>query len=117
MGPDRVQGMSDHDKVELIALAQVQVIGGLPSSISFSSNAGFDTASRDSAGVYNLRLNHKHDDHKLVINVTRKGSTPGQIQAEILGVGDVDSLLVTNLDMTGLPADTSFFITVWRVRS
>jgi len=112
-----VKGMSDHDKVELIAAAQVQVIGGSPGSITFSSNQGFDTASRGSAGVYELRLDHKHDDHKLVIHVTRKSNTTGQIQAEILGVGDVDSLLVTAFDMGGIPTDTSFFITVWRVRS
>jgi hypothetical protein len=109
--------MSDNDKVELIAVAQVQVIGGSPGSITFSSNQGFETASRGSAGVYELRLDHKHDDHKLVINVTRKSNTTGQIQAEILGVGDVDSLLVTAFDMGGIPTDTSFFITVWRVRS
>ena len=75
--------MSDHDKVELIAAAQVQVIGGSPGSITFSSNQGFDTASRGSAGVYELQLDHKHDDHKLVVNVTRKSSTTGEIQAEI----------------------------------
>src|SRR4029077_20180648 len=109
--------MSDHDKVELIAAAQVQVVGGTPGSIVFASNHGFDTASRGSAGVYELRLDHKHDDHKLVIHVTRKSMTTGQIQAEILGTGDVDRILVTNFDMAGIPADTSFFITVWRVRS
>lgn len=110
--------MSDHDKVELVAAAQIQVIGGSPGSITFNSNHGFDTASRGSAGVYELRLDHKHDDHKLVINVTRKGNaTTGEIQAEILGIGDVDGILVTNFDMGGIPADTSFFITVWRVRS
>jgi hypothetical protein len=110
--------MSDHDKVELVAAAQVQVIGGSPGSITFSSNQGFDTASRGNPGVYELRLDHKHDDHKLVVNVTRKSApSAGTIQAEILGVGDVDGILVTNFDMGGLPADTSFFITVWRVRS
>jgi len=109
--------MSDNDKVELIAAAQVQVIGGSPGSLTFSSNQGFETASRGSVGVYELRLDHKHDDHKLVINVTRKSSIPGEIQAEILGIGDVDSVLVTNFDMGSIPADTSFFITVWRVRS
>jgi len=108
--------MSDHDKVELVAAAQVQVIGGVPGSITFSSNFGFATASR-SLGVYELHLDHKHDDHKLVINVTRKSTVPGEIQAEILGVGDVDGILVTSSDMAGLPADSSFFITVWRVRS
>lgn len=111
--------MSDHDKVELVAVAQVQVIGGSPGSITFSSKQGFAAVSRGSVGsvgVYELRLDHKHDDHKLVINVTRKSNTSGQIQAEILGVGDVDSLLVTNFDMGGILADTSFFISVWRIR-
>jgi hypothetical protein len=109
--------MSDHDKVELIAAAQVQVIGGSPGSITFSSNHGFDTASRGSPGAYELQLDHKHDDHKLVVNVTRKSTIAGEIQAEILGIGDVDNILVTNFDVAGAPADTSFFITVWRVRS
>jgi hypothetical protein len=109
--------MSDNDKVDLIAAAQVQVIGGSPGSITFSSSQGFETASRGSAGVYELRLDHKHDDHKLVLSVTRKSSIPGQIQAEILGIGDVESLLVTSFDMGSVPTDTSFFITVWRVRS
>ena len=72
--------MSDNDKVELIAAAQVQVIGGSPGSITFSSNHGFDTASRGSAGVYELRLDHKHDDHKLVIHACapRCSSEPGR---------------------------------------
>jgi hypothetical protein len=109
--------MSDNDKVELIAAAQVQVTGGSPGAIDFSSNKGFDTASRGSPGSYELRLDHKHDDHKLVINVTRKSMTSGEIQAEILGTGDVDRIQVTNFDIDGIAADTSFFITVWRVRS
>jgi hypothetical protein len=109
--------MSDHDKVELIAAAQVQVTGGSPGAIVFSSNKGFDTASRGSPGAYELRLDHKHDDNKLVINVTRKSLTPGEIQAEILGTGDVDGILVTNFNTDSVPTDTSFFITVWRVRS
>jgi hypothetical protein len=106
--------MSDHDKVELIAIAQVQVAAGV---IGFRSNKGFDTASLVSVGVYELQLDHKHDDHKLVIEVTRKSTTPGQIQAEILGTDDVDRIQVTNFDSVGSPADTSFFIVVWRVRS
>lgn len=109
--------MSDHDKVELIAIAQVKVTGGTPGSIDFSSNKGFDTASRGSPGFYELQLDHKHDDFKLVIEVTRKSSIPGSIQAEILGTGDVDRIQVTNFDMAGVPTDTSFFIVVWRVRS
>lgn len=109
--------MSDHDKVELVAAAQVQVTGGSPGSIVFRSNHGFDTASRGSPGSYQLRLDHKHDAHKLVINVTPKGTIAGEIQAEIIGSGDVDNIGVTNFDTADLPADTSFFITVWRVRS
>jgi hypothetical protein len=109
--------MSDHDKIELIALAQVQITGGSPGAIAFSSNKGFDTASRGSPGVYELKLDHEHDDHKLVINVTRKNTVSGEIQAEILGSGDVDRIQVTSFDIDGAPADTSFFITVWRVRS
>lgn len=109
--------MSDNDKVELIAIAQVEVIGGSPGAINFKSNKGFETASRGSPGVYELKLDHKHDAHKLVINVTRKGTTPGEIQAEILGSDDVDRIEVTSSDIEGVAADTSFFITVWRVRS
>lgn len=109
--------MSDHDHVELIAAAQVQVIGGAPGTVNFSSNHGFEEISFKSTGVYELRLGHKHDDHKIVVGVTAKGTVAGSIQAEILGSGDVDGILVTNLAPGGIPTDTSFFITVQRVRS
>jgi hypothetical protein len=105
------------DKVELIAAAQVTVVSGSPGSISFASNHGFETASRGSPGEYELILEHKHDAPKLVINVTRDNTTSGEIAAAPLGSGDVKSIQISCFDVAGAAADSSFFITVHRVRS
>lgn len=105
------------DKVELIAAAQVNAFAGPPSGIEYKSNFGFKSSSRGSAGVYELTLDDKHDAHKLVINVTRNNVAAGEIQASIIGTGDVNRIQVNNFDATDAPLDTPFFITVWRVRS
>lgn len=105
------------DKAELVAAAQVNVVGGSPGAISFNSNFGFETASRGSPGVYELMLEHKHDAPKLVIHVTRNNTDSGEIAATPLGSGDVKSIQITCFDLNDAPADTSFFISVLRVRS
>jgi len=105
------------DKVELIAAAQVNVVSGTPGSITFNSNFGFDTASRGSDGVYSLELDHKHDAKKLVINPSLNGGVSGQIAAAPVGTGDTKTIAISAFDGTNTPADSSFFITVYRVRS
>lgn len=101
------------DKVELIAAAQVNADAG---GISFKCNVGFKTAAKNSAGVYELTLNDKHDGHKLVINVTPNNLADNQIQASPASLGDTRTINLTNF-VSGSPSDTPFFITVWRVRS
>lgn len=105
------------DKIELIAAAQVNVVSGSPGSIDFNSNFGFATATRGSAGVYGLELDHKHDAKKLVINVTRNASGSGEISAAPIGTGDIKNIQITSFDDSDVAADASFFITVYRVRS
>lgn len=105
------------DKIELIAAAQVNVVSGTPGSIDFNSNFGFESASRGSPGVYGLELEHKHDAKKLVINVTQNGAISGAISATPIGTGDTKSIQVTNFNSDVVATDTSFFITVCRVRS
>jgi hypothetical protein len=104
------------DKVELIAAAQVNVVGGSPGLIEFKSNFGFKAASRGSAGSYELTLDDKHDAHKLVVNVTRNSIVAGDIAAAPVSTGDVNRLQVTTSD-SDVAADSPFYITVWRVRS
>jgi hypothetical protein len=101
--------------VDLIAAAQVQVTGGSPGSIAFKSNEGFKSASRGSAGSYELTLDHKHDAHKLVIGLTQNGLVDGSIAGSPSGSGDVDKIDIASF-VGGVQADSSFYITVHRVR-
>jgi hypothetical protein len=105
------------DKVELIATAQVNAFAGPPAGIAFKSNFGFKTATRGGPGVYELTLDDKHDAHKFVVQVTANSTVINEIQASLLGTGDINGIQVTNFDAEGAPADVPFFITVWRVRS
>ncbi len=105
------------DKVELIAAAQVNVVGGTPGSINFNSNFGFATASRGSSGSYELELEHKHDAKKLVISVTRNAVDSGEIAASPIGTGDVKRIQINSFDDTDAAADASFYISILRVRS
>jgi D-aminopeptidase len=105
------------DKVELIAAARVNVVAGSPGAITFKSNFGFDTASRGSPGVYELMLEHSHNADKLVVNVTRDNAASGEIAAMVPGTGDVKSVQVSSFNADDAAEDTSFFISVLRVRS
>jgi hypothetical protein len=105
------------DKVELIAAAQVNAFAGPPSGIEYKSNFGFKSSAYSGPGSYELTLEDKHDAHKLVINVTRNNAASGEIQASIIGTGDVNRIQVNNFDLGNAASDTPFFITVWRVRS
>lgn len=101
------------DKAELIAAAQVNAFAGPPAGISFNSNFGFKTATRDSAGVYELELKDEHEQHEMVVEVSRQNGGPGSIQ---YGLASKRVIQVTNFDSSGNPADTVFSITVHRVR-
>jgi hypothetical protein len=101
------------DKVELVAAAQIAVDS---TGISFRSNHKFKTASRSSPGVYELELDDKHDGRKLVVQVTPDNLLANQIQAAPVSLGDTRSIQLTNFQ-AGVAADTSFFITVYRIRS
>jgi hypothetical protein len=100
------------DKVELIASAQVNVSG---TTISFNSNYGFKSASRTSAGLYVLELEHKHGVDKQVVNVTRNNTAFGEIEATVI---DDRHIQINNFSFDEAPAaaDSPFFITVFRVR-
>lgn len=103
-------------KVELIAAAQVLVVGGDAASISFRSNNGFKTATRSSAGVYGLELDHHHDLHEFVINVTRQAADSGQISASLIDKRNIAVNAFGDGAGDASPAaDTSFFITVYRI--
>jgi hypothetical protein len=102
------------DKIEMIAAAQINADA---SGIAFKSNVGFKTATRSSAGVYDLALDDKHDAHKLVINVTANNLAGNDIQASPVGTGDTRNIAITNFASGDAAADSPFFITVWRVRS
>lgn len=103
------------EKVELIAAAFVNAVGGDVPVIEFKSNYGFKTASRASDGLYTLTLDDKHDINHLDIQVTRKSGVPGSIQADVLSK---DTIQIANYDtVTGLAADVPFYVNVYRVRS
>lgn len=101
------------DKVELIAAAQINAFAGPPAGIEFNSNFGFETATRSSAGVYDLELEHKHGAKKLVVNVTRGSAESGDIGATVL---DDKHIQVNNFDADDSAVDSPFFITIYRVR-
>jgi hypothetical protein len=108
--------MSDDNKVELVATAQISAFAGPPSGIEFNSNFGFQTATRSGDGSYVLELKHEHDTKELVIHVTRNNQVPGMIGASIL---DDEHIQVLSFGFSGgaaVPTDSPFFITVSRVR-
>jgi hypothetical protein len=111
--------MSDDNKVELVAAAQISAFAGPPAGIEFNSNFGFQTATRSGDGSYVLELKHEHDARKLVINVTRNNQVPGEIEASILDDTHIQVLsfgFSPAPPFAAVPTDTSFFITVNRVR-
>lgn len=101
------------DKVELVAAAQVNVVTGPPGDVTFNSKFGFESASYTSLGVYNLKLEHEHDAKKLVVGVTRNNTAPGMIEASVL---DDRHVQVNNFPDEVDGGDSSFFITIFRVR-
>jgi hypothetical protein len=103
------------DKVELIAAAQVNAFGGPTPGINFNSNFGFKTASRNSAGAYELTLDDKHDGKKLVVQATPCATTDGDVVVSPGSTGDTRTLQV-GVFTAGVPTDAAFFITVLRVR-
>ena len=100
------------DKVEMVAAAQIKDFLGPPAGIEFNSHFGFETASRSSAGVYVLELEHKHSPKKLVVNVTRNTAISGDIEASVL---DEKHIQINSFEET-VATDAPFFITVYRVR-
>ncbi len=66
-----------------------------------------------------LELRHEHDAKKLDIQVTRNNQVPGEITASIL---DDKHIQVLSFGFTpappfaAVPTDSSFFITVSRIR-
>lgn len=108
------------EKVELIAAAQINAFAGPPAGIEFNSNFGFETATRESAGVYNLELEHKHGTAKLVVGVTMNRTdvviSPGIVAAAVLDERHIQVKINIIDPESGLPQDSPFFITVQRVR-
>jgi len=107
--------MSDDHDVELVAAAQISAFLGPPAGIEFNSNFGFQTATRSDEGSYVLELRHEHSTKKMVINVTRNNQLPGEIDASILDDRHIQ-VLCWGAGANAIPTDSSFFITVHRVR-
>jgi hypothetical protein len=107
--------MSDDHSVELVAAAQISAFIGPPAGIEFNSNFGFQTATRSDEGSYVLELRHEHSTKKLVIQVSRNNQEPGEIDASILDDRHIQ-VLTWGADSVAVPTDSSFFITVYRVR-
>lgn len=101
------------NRIELIAAAQITVAAGV---ISFASNAGFRTASRSSPGVYAVDLEDSHEGNKLVVGITPNNLVGGPIQGSPLSTGETRTIQITNFALDGAAADTSFYLTVFRVR-
>jgi len=101
------------DKVELVAAAQVNADAG---GISFKSNYKFKTAAKNGTGAYELTLDDKHDGHKLVIQLTANNLTGSEIQGSPGSSGDTRTINITNFNLAGDPADTPFYILVYRIR-
>jgi hypothetical protein len=102
------------DKVELIAAAQVAVSGVAPAPVStgFNSSFGFENVTRTGAGGYDLKLEHKHDVKKLVINVTRNSPSAGS--AAVSQPSD-RHIQVNTFDASDAAADVSFYVAVFRI--
>jgi hypothetical protein len=99
------------DKVELIAAAQATVSGG---SIAFTSRYGLKSSpTYMSVGVYKLELEHGHDTSKMVINPSLNSLAAGQISASPL---DEKHIQINVFNAGGTAADSSFFVSVLRVR-
>lgn len=107
--------MSDDHKVELVAAAQISAFLGPPAGIEFNSNFGFRTATRSDVGSYVLELTHEHSTKKLVVSATRNNQEPGEIDASILDDKHIQ-ILCWGAGSVAVPTDSSFFITVLRVR-
>lgn len=105
--------MSDKAKAELIAAAQVNAFAGPPAGIEFESNVGFKTATRSSAGSYELELNDKPEKDELVVNVTPNNTAPVGIEASLPREG----IIQISSSNTDGPVDSPFFITVYRIKS
>lgn len=101
------------DKVERIAVAQVNAFGGDAPGIEFNANDGFKTASRSSAGVYILELDHEHGVEKLVISALRNSAAAGEIGATIL---DRKHVQISTFDEGDAPVDVGFYVSILRVR-
>lgn len=99
------------DKVELVAAAQVNAFGPEPAGIAFNSNFGFVTATRTSAGLYVLELEHDHSSSKLAINVT-----PFSTGSGAASIPSKNHIQVSLLGPDSTPADSAFSITVQRIR-
>ena len=94
----------------LIAAATLNAFGGGTPGIEFLSNFGFTNATRSAPGTYELTLaNPPPNIDQQVVNVTRRNSASGEIQATVLGNSHIQ---INNFDLTNVPADTQFFITV-----
>jgi len=101
------------DNVELIAASQVNAFAGPPAGIEFKSNAGFKTATRSSAGLYELELDCKHHRHEIVVNVTLNNTVAAKVVASLPSEGNIQ---INCFDASNSPVDSPFFITVWRVK-
>lgn len=99
----------DCDDVELLAVAALEVTGGV---LSFLNRSGFkSTATLVSTGVYQLTLRDDHHASHLVIQATRNSVEAGSIQA-VPGTGKTDLITVYTYDAAGVAADANFSISV-----
>jgi len=106
--------MSDYKDLELIAQGALEVTGE-PAVLSFRNRTGFkDTATRVSAGQYQLLLKDAHHSSHLVVQATRNSVDPGSISA-VPGTDKTELITVYTYDVDGVATDANFSISVAHV--
>lgn len=95
---------------ELIVATQVSNDGVTATLVN---SYGVKRATRSSAGVVVLELDHHHNVNHQVPNATLLGGAAGEISVTLV---DDEHLQVSTFDNDDVPADLGFALTVQRVR-
>jgi len=99
------------DKVKVVAAAKVNAFLSPSPGIEFQANAEFESATRSSAGVYTLTLEH-HTSPNALLQVTPNNTAEFTIVATQI---DKKTIQVNAFNNDGFAADTAFYITVSKI--